>query len=93
MQAAALRYEEMAAATGASFRTVDRQLVRARAALRAPSQPDRARTCRCSVSSQAGVGAGSDGPFEDVAECGEVRVDAALDGLYGQAFDEARAAA
>ena len=34
MQAAGLRYEEMSAATGDSFRTVDRQLVRARAALR-----------------------------------------------------------
>jgi Sigma-70, region 4 len=34
MQAAGLRYEEMTAATGNSFRTVDRQLLRARAALR-----------------------------------------------------------
>jgi RNA polymerase sigma factor (sigma-70 family) len=34
MQAAGLSYEEMSAATGDSFRTVDRQLVRARAALR-----------------------------------------------------------
>jgi hypothetical protein len=39
MQAAGLRYEEMRAATADSFRTVDRQLVRARAALRGALAP------------------------------------------------------
>jgi RNA polymerase sigma factor (sigma-70 family) len=39
LQAAGLRYEEMVAATGDSFRTVDRQLVRARAALRGALAP------------------------------------------------------
>jgi RNA polymerase sigma factor (sigma-70 family) len=39
MHAAGLRYEEMTAATGDSFRTVDRQLVRARAALRSALAP------------------------------------------------------
>jgi DNA-directed RNA polymerase specialized sigma24 family protein len=34
MQAAGLRYQEITTTTGDSFRTVDRQLVRARAALR-----------------------------------------------------------
>lgn len=35
MRAAGLRYEEMIDVTGDSFRTVDRQLVRARAAIAA----------------------------------------------------------
>jgi RNA polymerase sigma factor (sigma-70 family) len=39
MQAAGLTYGEMAAETGDSLRTVDRQLVRSRAALRAALEP------------------------------------------------------